>query len=1286
MTDFSVLVIARDDAPSLKKTVEHLALNGLENSVECIVLTKAAGLPADMADVDIKLWQYSESLDLAVRQAAAAAQGRLLVVLREGTLLSLDALSRVWEAYQDGAPQLIFGRVKGGLAPSDCDFSTLIGDLPCHPEAAFATPDLFAKAGPWWPEENAASFRHALKKILSSRWTTACVGTVLERSKTAMPDGRACEDFALLKRTFPELSLTETAAERLSEVVNGGDATRAADLVAAHRSPRLNIAISQELSRQDRRDEALALFEGVDWSRGPVRIVQTASQREGRPLFTILIATFNAAADLPLTLRSIRDQGRDDVECIVLDGGSSDDTLAIAAQWSDVVTECFSQPDNGLYDALNKGLQLARGVLIGIVGAGDCYVPGGLDAVAAAHYRENTDVYGGQTLELGKNGVLTKRHDEPWGLNAYVSGGPVGHNGMFATRRGYDVVGIFGTTYPMAEDTRWMHRAIRAGRSFTYVAQPVVVFPLTGMSNSNPDLVWQEAHGLIKQNFPGIDLQRQDALDLLFAARGWKPPEIVKPVLEKYDHLPLNISTAEALRAQDVALDTVLDIFDGVKWDEVVHLYVRNGLRFTGRDPGDHPLLSIVLPSYNVAKYLGKLLNSILLQEFEDFEVIVVEDGAQDHTLAVARAFAKVDGRVRIHSQKNGGLAQARLSGLNLCRGKYVWLVDADDFLRENCLGRIVRVLNEEDPDAYFINYAFIDENDTIRNDMVASPSFSGMVWRPRNSEAKFLSIAGWSAQTWRFIVKRSVIHDHGLSFPVGYYYEDHHFALKLVSVVDNIYVDPAVSYYYLQRAGSILTERTRRVFEFLHIRRLCLDFLTEENLLEPMAGLAITYAMPTGFIEFLVNEEYRTEFVTRALEDLHDNELRFLLKFGGSGEFDMIRKYAPDWIKTLSQRATELKFYPVLATPYKNAVPSARSGSAVHPLSRTLKSHQIVGIWGIEDGTSIPGGPPSFAWSDGADLYVRLDLRGYSRPVFHINLRNITAGQVLVFETKRFISSYPCVDADMSVKRAYKFPIDTSEGDALVHIRAIKTSTFHGRELGFIIESIDVYDEDLDMYLPTPAPSGQAETLVKGRDSVTSGLNIDVRVQRENRPYVVIGDRCDIGGTFVFERGVGRISIGDGSSIGGGRLPVCTQPDGIRIGRNVMLSWDVVVMDSNAHSLDRTLRDNDADDWRIGKQANRLGAFTTWYDVVSAPVDIGDGVWIGFGAVITKGVTIGEGAIVASKAVVTKDVPPYGVVAGNPAKLVACNDDAYRQRLEQDKQRFPDEPLPAVTFTKNMD
>lgn len=1276
MKKLTVIVLANGNSGALSETIQSVVTEARSGVIECIVLKREDDTSASTDHPDVAERHYCGEVASTLRACACEAQGEMIAVVQAGTRLCPDALAVLSEARNEANAALVISG--GSESPATLDFGVLLDAQPCNPETIFATKEVFLETGPWWPDATGAALRRAIVRILDMGTTLTVAGAALVRPTASIP---VVEYLPLLRALFPELRFSAEDGALVADILGGTSASKATTLVSALRSARFNISLAQALTRLGRKEESLALFGGVDWTRNPVRIVCTASNRSRPPLFSVLIATFNAAADLPATLRSIEAQGRDDVECIVLDGGSSDDTLKIAADWPHVVTQCFSQPDDGLYDALNKGLTVARGTLIGIVGAGDCYMPDAFDTFAEAFYYRGTDVYGGQTLELRKDGTLHKRKDEPWGLNAFVSGGPVGHNAMFATRAAYDAVGLFGRTYPMAEDTRWMHRAIRAGCSFTYIPQPVTMFPLTGMSNSNPDIVWQEAHGLIKQNFPQIDIEREDALELLFAARAWKPAEVVRPVIMKYKHLPLTISIAEALRAQNVPLDDMLELFDGVKWDEIGALYRKNGLRFHSCERPEQPLISVVLPAYNVGDYIGKALYTILGQDLDDIEVIVVDDGGPDHTLAVAKAFAALDGRVIIFSQPNGGLAQARLSGLKLCRGKYVWFIDSDDHLRENSLGRIALILRDERPDAYFINYAFIDENGVIRNERSAPPNLAGMVWRPRRSEAIYAQIAGWSAQTWRFIIRRDVIHINELTFPVGYYYEDHHFALKLVSVVDTIFVDPTVSYYYLQRTGSIMTVRTRRVFDFLHIRRLCLNYFRDADLLQRMPSFALTYIMPSTFITHLVDSDFKAEFVEGVLSDMSDEEAHHLCRYGGSAEFDIIRDNAPEWLDRLLQRPGCAKYARLLRTRGRVAALSAQVAEGWHPLSRTLKAHQVIGLWDPEDGTQVPDAPASFAWSDGKNIFVRLDLRGFTRPVFHMSMRNIMPGQVLICETHRFIATYTCIDSNLSRQRSFVFPLDRTEVDAVVHVQALLTSVMQGRELGFIVEAIDVFDEDLARHLPSPSPNSESKKIIAGNESRTAGLTVDVRVHRENRPYVVVGDRCDVNGFFVFERGAGQIRVGDGSSIGAGCLLVCTQPGGITIGRNVMLSWDVVVMDSNAHSLDLSMRKNDADDWRIGIVEGRIGAYKSWHDVSAAPVTIGDGVWIGFGSVIMKGVTIGDGAVVASHAVVTKDVPPYAVVGGNPARIISRRDEVLEKERAREAARFPDVPIPKVVI-----
>lgn len=160
-----------------------------------------------------------------------------------------------------------------------------------------------------------------------------------------------------------------------------------------------------------------------------------------------------------------------------------------------------------------------------------------------------------------------------------------------------------------------------------------------------------------------------------------------------------------------------------------------------------------------------------------------------------------------------------------------------------------------------------------------------------------------------------------------------------------------------------------------------------------------------------------------------------------------------------------------------------------------------------------------------------------------------------------------------------------------------------------------------------------------------------DFRTEEESK-RIFIDEESMIGCNFVFESDNGVIQIGKRTYINGGTNLISINQ--IEIGDDVTISWGVYVYDHNSHSLDDKDRIEDIKRARNDYYAKRNFSFSKdWSTVKSAPIKIGNKVWIGFNAIILKGVTIGEGAIIAAGAVVTKDVPAWTVVAGNPAVVV---------------------------------
>lgn len=172
----------------------------------------------------------------------------------------------------------------------------------------------------------------------------------------------------------------------------------------------------------------------------------------------------------------------------------------------------------------------------------------------------------------------------------------------------------------------------------------------------------------------------------------------------------------------------------------------------------------------------------------------------------------------------------------------------------------------------------------------------------------------------------------------------------------------------------------------------------------------------------------------------------------------------------------------------------------------------------------------------------------------------------------------------------------------------------------------------------------------------IKNGFTIDVRCKKEKK-YVFVGTNSIVDGRINIENENGYVRIGNNCNIGAGLINTV---EGIEIGDNVVISWNVTLYDHNAHSTNPNLRREDLKSVYLREKIGTVEAVEHWREnikewncVNKKKIKIGNDVWIGFDAVIMKGVTIGDGAIIGARSVVTHDVEPYTVVAGNPAIVV---------------------------------
>ena len=216
--------------------------------------------------------------------------------------------------------------------------------------------------------------------------------------------------------------------------------------------------------------------------------------------------------------------------------------------------------------------------------------------------------------------------------------------------------------------------------------------------------------------------------------------------------------------------------------------------------------VSIIVPVYQVEKYIRQCVDSIFAQTFTDFELILVDDGSKDKSGQICDEYARMDKRVKVIHKENGGLSDARNKGMDQASGNYFMFVDSDDYIAPTMIECLYKSILNENADIAACNYLYYFENDRKKNfaTNIKSEVLSGAeIFYNRKNERNY----GIWTVAWNKLYKREVFGN--IRFRLGKYHEDEFWANDIYQMDITVIMIPECLYYYRQRDNSIMGKKS---------------------------------------------------------------------------------------------------------------------------------------------------------------------------------------------------------------------------------------------------------------------------------------------------------------------------------------------------------------------------------------------------------------------------------------------------------------------------------------------
>ncbi|MFR0779345.1 MAG: glycosyltransferase [Zhenhengia sp.] len=295
--------------------------------------------------------------------------------------------------------------------------------------------------------------------------------------------------------------------------------------------------------------------------------------------------------------------------------------------------------------------------------------------------------------------------------------------------------------------------------------------------------------------------------------------------------------------------------------------------------------VSIVVPIYNVEKYLDRSIQSLISQSLQDIEIILVNDGSEDNSLAICKNYERRDKRIKVIDKPNGGVSSARNEGIKVATGEYIGFIDPDDWIENNMYEQLYMQITKTRCEVAMCNFV-IDDNRVIKE--IYLPTDKHVLNKQDIKEWLIPNIVGPEdlnsnrstimGSACRLLVKREIIMDQQILFPINIpLMEDLLWCIEIFANSNRIVIDRGLYYHYMKNDNSAVTGYRENM-----------DII-QMTVFNKLGGLLLKYDI-NGYCENRIKLRYINMIISNIMNEVHKDSIKT-----GLEKFNNIKQWCTD-------------------------------------------------------------------------------------------------------------------------------------------------------------------------------------------------------------------------------------------------------------------------------------------------------------------------------------------------------------------------------------------------------